>query len=227
MLDEGEAAPAKRGPVVLAFDLGGSASMTAACAIYVETGRVVARGAFPDTPDLIERGRGDGVGTRYQRMADRGELRTYPGRTTPVAAFLADFARELDGAEVLAAGADRYRRSEVQDVLTAAELDWPMHWRGQGASATADGSADVRAAQRAVLDVSVRMPVSLLMASAVAESVIRRDPLGNPSLDKQRRRGRIDAMSAFVIAAGLAERARAAERRAGSAPSVVSLGFAP
>ena len=63
-----------------------------------------------------------------------------------------------------------------------------------------------------MLDVAVRMPLSLLMESAISEAIIRRDPLGNPSLDKARKRGRIDAMSAFVIAAGLAERWRAVQR---------------
>ena len=44
--------------------------------------------------------------------------------------------------------------------------------------------------------------------------MIRRDALGNPSLDKARKRGRIDAMSAFCIAAGLLERYRASQRAA-------------
>ena len=212
VLDEGEPAPARDGPVVIGFDAGGSASMTAACAIWVDSGRVLVRGAFPSIPSLGDRGTADGVGARYEHMADRGELRTYPGRTTPAAQFLGDFAAELGDSEVVAAGADRYRQSEVQDYLAEAGQQWPMIWRGQGASATADGSADVRAAQKAILDVAVRMPLSLLMESAVSEAIIRRDPLGNPSLDKARKRGRIDAMSAFVIAAGLAERWRAVQR---------------
>ena len=212
ILDAGEPAPARTGPVVIGLDAGGSSSMTAACAIWTDTGRVLVRGAFPSIPSLADRGTSDGVGARYERMAERGELRTYPGRTTPAALFLADFAAELDGAEVVAAGADRYRMSEVQDYMAEAGQQWPMVWRGQGASATADGSADVRAAQRAVLDVAVRMPLSLLMESAVSEAIIRRDPLGNPSLDKARKRGRIDAMSAFVIAAGLLARYQAVQR---------------
>ena len=212
ILDEGEPAPARTGPVVIGIDCGGSSSMTAAVGIYVDSGRVLVRGAFPSIPSLGDRGTADGVGARYEHMADRGELRTYPGRTTPAAQFLGDFAAELGDSEVVAAGADRYRQSEVQDYLAEAGQQWPMVWRGQGASATADGSADVRAAQKAILDVAVRMPLSLLMESAVSEAIIRRDPLGNPSLDKARKRGRIDAMSAFVIAAGLAERWRAVQR---------------
>ena len=43
------------------------------------------------------------------------------------------------------------------------------------------------------------------MRHAVRESVIRRDVSGNPALDKRRQSGRIDVMSAMVIAAGLGE----------------------
>ena len=218
-------APERRGPVVVGLDAGGSASMTAAVAWWIETGRVEARGAFPAAPDLVERGAADGVGDRYRSMERRGELRVYPGRTTPVSAFLADFNDEvIAGAPVIAAGADRYRRAEVSDYLAGAGLRWPMHWRGQGASATADGSADVRAAQRAILDRRAQIAGGvLLMVSAIVESVIRRDPLGNPALDKSRARGRIDPLSAFVIAAGLAE--RAAPRLAAASSETARVAF--
>ena len=46
---------------------------------------------------------------------------------------------------------------------------------------------------------------NLLIASAIKESKVDRDPRGNPALDKHRQRGRIDALQAAVIAAGLAE----------------------
>ena len=64
---------------------------------------------------------------------------------------------------------------------------------------------DVRAFQRRVLSGEFRLAESLLMASAIRESKIDRDPRGNPALDKHRKRGRIDALSSAVIAAGLAE----------------------
>ena len=41
--------------------------------------------------------------------------------------------------------------------------------------------------------------------TAIAKSTIRRDGNGNPGLDKANSRGRIDVLSAAVIAAGLAE----------------------
>ena len=200
--------PPRDGRVVVGVDLGGSSSMTAAVAVWPGTGRVEVWAAFPDTPDLMTRGRADDVGRLYLDMERRGELRVYAGRVTPVDRFLLDVARDLAGQQVLACGADRFRKSETQQVLQEAGLDWAMEWRGQGASSTADGSHDIRALQRVVLDGQIRTRESLVLASAIASSSISRDALGNPRLDKARSRGRIDALSALVIAAGLCELSR-------------------
>ena len=206
--------PPRRGPCVIGLDAGGSSSMTAAVAIWPQSGRVEVRGAFPANPDLLERGRLDAVGRRYQLLHDQGEIQTYPGRSTPVVAFLRDLADDLQGATVIACGADRFRQAEVQDAMSDALLRWPLVWRGQGASATADGSADVRAFQKAVADRSITVAEGkALMAHAISESAIRRDGSGNPALEKGRQRGRIDPLSAAVIACGLAERHRARMNR--------------
>lgn len=197
--------PPRQGGCVVGFDLGGSSSMTALAVLWTATGRLEVWGAFPDTPDLLERGRADAVGGLYEQMAARGELRTYPGRVTPVADFLRDCADRLAGEWVVAAGADRYRRAEVETALEDAGLDWQMEWRGQGASAGADGSHDVRAFQRLVLSGRLKVAESLLLRSAVASSELRYDSAGNPALDKRKARARIDALSAAVIAAGLGE----------------------
>ena len=138
-------------------------------------------------------------------MAERGELKVYEGRVTPVSAFLQDCAARLAGERVLAAGSDRYRKSEAMQVLDGANLRWPITWRGMGASAKADGSHDVRAFQRLVLSGNLRTVENLLLDTAIAASVIRRDGAGNPALDQGSKAGRIDALSAAVIAAGLAE----------------------
>ena len=110
--------PERRGPAVIGLDAGGSSSMTAAVAIWPQSGRVEVRGAFPANPDLLERGRLDGVGRRYELLHDQGELRTYPGRSTPVVAFLRDLADDLQGVQVIALGADRFpaERSAGRDV---------------------------------------------------------------------------------------------------------------
>ena len=211
--------PPRRGPCVIGLDAGGSSSMTAACCIWPQSGRVEVRGAYPGTPDLLERGRLDAVGRRYEQLHALGEIQTYPGRSTPVVAFLRDLADDLQGETVIALGADRFRQSEVQDAMSDALLRWPLVWRGQGASATADGSADVRAFQKAVADRSITVAEGkALMAHAISESAIRRDGSGNPALEKGRQRGRIDPLSAAVIAAGLAERYRSKMKR--TAPKV-------
>ena len=197
--------PTRAGDCVIGFDIGGSSSLTALSVLWSETGRLEAWAACGDNPVLIERSRADGVGSAYVEMERRGELVTYPGRVTPAAAFLADCAARLQGCRVVAAGADRYRRAEVEDALAAAGLDWEMVWRGQGAAASADGSFDVRSFQRAVLSGKLVTAESLLLRSAINESVIRRDAAGNPALDKRRHHGRIDALSATVIACGLGE----------------------
>ena len=197
--------PEREGPAVVGFDMGGSASMTAAAALWIRTGRMEFWGAFPDTPGLADRGLSDGVGNLYERMHDRGEVAIYSGRVTPVDGFLRDVAGRLDGEDIIAAGADRYRKAEALQAMESADVRWPMQWRGTGASPKADGSHDVRAFQRLVLTRTLRTSSSLMMASAISESSIRRDAAGNPALSKARDKARIDCLQASVIAAGLGE----------------------
>ena len=196
--------PERQGLCFVGFDLGGSTSMCAAAAYWPDTGRLDTWGAFGDTPDLKVRGEADGVGERYQRMADRGELKTWPGRVTPVADFLAWVAEELDGEHVELSAADRYRQSEAEDALDGADVDWPVEWRAMGSGK--DGSEDIRSFQRVVEGGELRPGESLLLTSAISESLLRYDGNGNPSLNKGRQRGRIDALSAAVLAVGLGSR---------------------
>ena len=193
--------PERRGPVYLGLDMGEATSATAAFAIWPETGRCEAWLAFGNVPSLRERGKNDGA--NYVEMERRGELRTYPGRVTPVALFMEDVAADLTGCRVSRIAADGYKDSEVMDFLDRARLRWPREFRRVGAGK--DGGADVRAFQRLVLTRQVKMRQSLALAAAIANSIIRRDAGGNPGLDKSRSRGRIDLLSAAVIAGGLAE----------------------
>ena len=201
---ESEELPPRAGQYVIGFDIGGSSSLTAAVAVW-QSGRAEVWSACGDNPNLLERGRSDGVGARYVQMKERGELVDYPGRVTPVDLFLASVAADLGRLPIMA-GADRYRRAEVEQALEIAGLRWPMAWRGQGASATADGSADVRAFQRMVYGRRLKVAPSLLLRASISESSIRYDASGNPALEKARSKGRIDALQAGVIAAGLWER---------------------
>ncbi len=193
--------PPRSGPCFLGFDFGESVSGTAACAIWPATGRLETWLAFGDLPGLVERGRRDSA--PYLEMKRRGELRTYPGRTVRLDAFLSDVQTDLAGVAVAGGAADSYKDSEALDFLDRAAVRWPVEFRRVGAGK--DGGRDVRAFQRLVLQGQVAMAPNLSLATAISKSTIRRDGNGNPGLDKANSRGRIDVLSAAVIAAGLAE----------------------
>ena len=193
--------PERAGNCYLGLDFGEATSATAACAIFPETGRVELWLAFGDMPDVIARGRRDG--SRYDLMHQRGELTLYPGRVTPVAGFMGDVAESLAGVNIKHAAMDSYKDSEVKDFLERAGLHWRIDYRRVGAGR--DGSRDVRAMQRLVLNRKLKLPDSLALVTAVSKSALHRDANGNPGLDKGENRGRIDLLSAAVIAAGLAE----------------------
>ena len=197
----------RAGPVVLGLDLGGSASMTALAAIWIKTGRLEVWAGYGDIPTLADRGTADGVGNRYVEMERRGEIKTYPGRVTPIKPFLQDCAMQLQGFPVVALGCDRYRQAELMDALDQSTIrPDSVELRGMGAASVADGSADARSFQRLVYGKRLSTRETLLMASAIKESALRYDGAGNPALDKTRKQGRIDPLSASVIAAGLAEK---------------------
>ena len=197
---------------MVGLDLGGSVSMTAAAVCWPATGRleVFAGLPVPHDLDLEQRGRADGVGRRYQQLADQGELWTYPGaRTTPVVAFMRDLSAAIHGQRVTLCGLDRYRRAEVGDYLAESGLHWPLVFRGQGLTTVAESAADVRAFQRAVIDGWIHPARGgRLMVHAIAESAVKYSTGNHPTLQQGRHRGRIDPLAAAVIAVGLAERER-------------------
>ena len=198
-------APDPAGDIIVGLDIGGSSSMTCAVAYSPATGAICARGAFGDTPPISQRARNDGVGTIYDRMLREKTLKLYPGRVTPVTPFLTDVLAEFAGmGRVIALGADRFRRAECLQAFEAARLPAiPCYWRGQGASATADGSHDVRAFQKAVLEKRLATRGCTMLESAIASSALRYDGSGNPALEKRNTKSRIDALSAAVIAVGI------------------------
>ena len=195
--------PARSGPCYLGFDFGEATSSTAACAIWPGTGRTEFWMGFGAVPPLADRARRDSA--PYEQMLKRGELRLYPGRVVRAEAFLADLQTDLAGCHVAGAAADSYKDSEVKDFLDLAHLRWPIQFRRVGAGK--DGGADVRAFQRLVIQHRLQMTESLALATAISKSTLRRDGNGNPGLDRASSLGRIDVLSAAVIASGLAESA--------------------
>ena len=134
-------------------------------------------------------------------MERRGELRAYPGRTVPIRAFVADVRADLADAKVRGAWPTRTGPGSCG---TACRGRCPSC----GAGAGPDGSAAVRAFQRVVLTGSLALRSNLSLASAIKESTLRRDANGNPALDQARARGRIDVLSAAVLAVGAGSKPR-------------------
>ena len=196
--------PARAGPCFVGFDLGSSASLSAAVAYWPETYRLESWAALPSVPSLAERGAADGVGGLYERARELGELTTFPGRITPASAFVGSIVDALRGSDVQSVGADRFRRAEAEGAYEDAKCPWRRIWRGTGASASADGSYDVRAFQAAILEQRIRLRPGVLFPSAISSCTLRRDVAGNPAIHKAKAISRIDLCSAGVIAVGLA-----------------------
>lgn len=205
--------PPRSGPVVIGIDLGGSASMSAAAFYWPESERLEVFGWFPSSPSLIDRGQADGVGDRYLRMAERGELTTLGDKTVPVAAWIGEVLRRVEGETIAAILADRFKQAEIGEALQRVGTLAPVIWRGMGFR---DGGEDCERFRRSVFDGRVKCAESLLMRSALADCICLRDPANNLKLAKARSTGRIDAASAAVLAVaeGARRKARPAQKSA-------------
>ena len=193
----------REGQVVIGIDLGGSASMSAATFYWPQSGRLESFGWFPSKPGLLDRSQADGVGARYVEMANRGELFVLGDATVPVAAWLGEIMRRIEGEPIAAIVADRYKQSELGEAIDRAGIRAPIIWRGMGFR---DGGEDIERFKRAAFDGKVKARPSLLLRSAFADAVCLRDPANNAKLAKARSTGRIDAAAASVLA--VAEGAR-------------------
>ena len=193
--------PPREGRAWLGLDCGGSSSITAACCIF-ENGRAEFFAALPATPSLEDRGATEGCGSLYKQAWDRQELSTFSGRVTPVADFVRAVVAKLSGVEIEAGASDRFRKAEVQQILedpkTGIEFEWEFVPMGCGER----GSADVRAFQKLVLEADIKTLPNLLFAHGLSSAIVRRDGNSNPGLERSGK-GRIDLVSAAVLAAGL------------------------
>ena len=194
--------------VIVGIDLGGTISMTCAAIYSPKSKRLEVRGAFGSDPPITERARVDRMGSKYDIMIREGQLKLYPGRVTPIIPFLQDlwdwFAKSNLTPMII--GLDRYRKAEAQQFFNEADIrPLSVQWRGQGAGKSADGSHDVRAFQRLIHTQQLHINKSTMLECAIASSAIRYDVAGNPALDKQDNRSRIDALSATIIACGIGQ----------------------
>ncbi len=192
-------------PVYLGLDLGGSASMTAACAVY-ESGLVRCIGAFPDEPiTLAERGKRDAVSDLYVRCALEGSLLTTAGHVTDLDEFL-PFVLEMIGSHPVASvSCDRYRREELLNALGRAGLGWQPVFRGQGPK---DGDADIRATRKLFLSRTLRLKRTRLLEAGIAEADCKISTTGAVQLERSHKTARIDVAQALVLGCSALFRAK-------------------
>ncbi len=191
-----DALPDRAGPVAVALDIGSGATMSAAGLYWPQTGRCEVYGAVAAEPPLARRGRGDGVGDRYERMAHRGELWALGRAVLPLGAFLERLRAVLPAAPVIVA-ADRNRRPEVESAIADAGLAWRPKWRS-----TAEGAADLAEFQRRAHAGELRLAESLLLAGAILDSEVLQTPSGG-RIQPSRRHGRPQPIAALVRAVGV------------------------
>jgi phage terminase large subunit-like protein len=203
---EADPLPPRSGPVSIGVDMGGSASMSAAAYFWHETGRLEVIAAFPSNPTLLQRGQSDGVASRYTEMHERGELVTLGDKTVPIREFMALVLHRVQGERISALLADRYKAAELSEGMAQAGVPVQPTWRGFGFR---DGNEDAQRFRRAVYDGDVACAPSLLMRSALADAVCLRDASNNIKLVKARSNGRIDAVSAAVLAVAEGQRQKA------------------
>lgn len=195
--------PARSGPCYAGLDLGQSRSMSCLTLYFPESKRIEGYGCFPCTPTLLKRGQSDGVGSLYATMFERGELVVLGERIVDIRGFLTPVLQDV-GDDLVAIGFDRYRSQEAEMILDDVGFRGERVPRGQGASAVADGSTDIRQTVKAIKERKISVRESLLYRSGLRFATIGYDLSGNPRLNKVRVSARIDIIQSLVIAVGIA-----------------------
>ena len=198
--------PARTGPMVLAFDLSGGDAMAAAVAYWPTGGRLEALAAFPELPDLAERGRVDGAD--YERMASDGDLQVMGRRVVPVAELVDEAIRQWGRPARIVA--DYHAERELRQALEAADVPLTdLVTASMGG--LKDSPGRVRDFRRLVNGARVWCSPSLLIRQSMANARTVEDSMGEERLIKggqsgRRRTARDDV--AVAIAAAVSEGAR-------------------
>lgn len=192
--------------VVLGIDLGETRSMTAVCAVGLSSGMLWAHGAFGDEPDLLTRGRGDGVDVAYREMQKRGELTTFSGEIVPIADFLLMVFRKLEnwGCTVRSAAADSFALGTLRQFWADAQIRVDLLERKTWQTGVAH--LDVQAFQELVINRELKTRPGLLMETAIRASTLKRNVDGMVKVDRARKNGQNDALVAALLAVGMYKR---------------------
>ena len=191
--------PAKKGALYCGIDMGGSAALSGLSFYWPETGRAEFYAGVPSVPDLLARGRNDSVGGIYRQMRKEGSLFITQGLVVDASAFL-KWARDLVNYPISILGGDRYKKKEVEKAVIDAGIKCKLVFRGRN-----ETGGDIDAFQRAVKRGNLSAKETVLMAHCLKNAEVLYEANGSAKLNKVRLRGRIDPVSAGVIATGLAE----------------------
>ena len=113
--------------------------------------------------------------------------------------YLEHMESRLAGQRVIALISDRFRQEELFDALENAGIRWPVVLRGGTGSFSNESSADIKGFQAEVFSGNVKVKRNLMLEDAIAvSSIVFKN--GNPILEKATATGRIDALSATVLA---------------------------
>lgn len=199
--------PTRKGPVFVGIDLGGGTSMSAVAFYWPVSGRLEAYAVIPNKPSVEERDKEDGMKGYYMEMVARKELWVHKGFSPDNQKFLFDAFQKIQGEEVEAIYADRYKDTETKAALD--EIGYLNLLEFAPVGSGKDGSEFVTGFRYEVTTGRLKTVKNLLIDVAMANSVIRYDGGNdNPALDKRGQKGRIDVMQASIIAVGLARRWR-------------------
>jgi len=155
------------------------------------------------TPEigLIERAKKDRA--PYDVWVREGYLKESPGASIDyefVAREMADICDEL---EIAAIAFDRWRFDILQKEIDRIGVVLPFVKWGQGFR---DMSPALDSVESMLLNKKLRHGDHPVLTMCGANSMVTKDPSGNRKLDKTKTSGRIDAMVALAMAAGVAER---------------------
>ena len=192
------------GPAIVAVDLGGGRSWSAAVAIW-ESGLIDAVACAPGVPDLADQERRDHVPRgSYQRLRDMGLLAVAEGLHVQPPAQLWDAIRQRWGTPVRVV-CDRFRLGELADAVQGAAVLEPRR------TLWSDSSSDIRALRRIVRDgpLSVTPAAAPLIVESLTAAAVHNDTSGNVRLVKRGfdSTGRDDVAAALVLGAGAWDRA--------------------
>ena len=195
--------PEREGQPIVAIDLGGGRSWSAATAIW-ENGRVECLALAPGLPDLAGQEKRDHVAKGlYQRLCDKGLLTVDEGLRQQRPIALWDAVTEAWGYPCLVI-CDRFRLGELQDAIGN---DAPVEPR---VTQWSESSFDIRALRRGIGDgpFKVSEESQPLMIASLAVAHVKSDDAGNVRLVKRgsNNTSRDDVAAAFTLAAGAWER---------------------